>query len=407
MHTLTQAQELILAQAARLTAERVPLDDAMGRVLGDDVRAVADLPAWDNSAMDGYAVRCAACAPGALLPVRSYLPAGGQRVPRLEPGTAARILTGAMLPAGADCVVPQEHVDVTDDGIRLTVTPQPGQNIRRRGGDLHAGDTVLTAGTQLRPADITVLAALGLATVPVTRRPRVAILSTGDELSSPGTPLELGHVYDANTPALRAAVLDAGGAAIVLPRAEDDYQALCRRVGEGLAADVLVTSAGVSVGDRDMVRAALHDLGAAEVFWHVAIQPGHPAAFAVTDDCLVFSLPGNPVAAMLTFDVLVRPALRKMGGRRDPHPARFAAILSEDVAPRADRLTLRRVRLERQSTGQLLATSAGPQATGFISTLSAADGIALIPAGTETLPAGTTVDVQLWRDDTEFRRGDR
>jgi len=401
MHTLTQAQELILARVGTPASESVGLDDAPGRVLAADVCAPQDLPAWDNSAMDGYALDSASCVPGVLVDVVSYLPAGVVGSAGLKPGMAARILTGAPVPAGADCVVPQEWVEVLDGRIRVATPPVAGQHIRRRGSDVRTGAVVLQQGVRIGPGEIATLASLGLGTVAVTRQPRVAILSTGDELVDVGAVPPPGAIWDANAPALRAAVLDAGARPEGLPRAADEPGVLREQLARGLEADVLVTTAGVSVGDRDLVRETLRELGAQEVFWKVAIQPGRPAAFAVAGRCLVFSLPGNPVAALLTFELLVRPALRKLAGCRVPLPQARLAVLAEDVQPRADRLTLRRVRLTDTPDG-LVATTAGPQATGFISTLSAADGVAFIPSGTALLPAGTRVGVHTLRADEEF-----
>jgi molybdopterin molybdotransferase len=353
--------------------------------------------------MDGYAVASGISA-DTVLPVHGYLAAGGETLTELPPGTAARILTGAPLPAGADCVVPQESAEAGDGGVRLLIEPQPGRHVRRRGSDVRAGDLVLRAGTRIGPAEIALLAALGVATVPVVRRPRVALLSTGDELVPAGNPLTPGLVYDANGPALRAAVVDAGGLPTVLAAADDDPATLRDRLREGLTADVLVTSAGVSAGDRDLVRQALRDAGATEVFWQVAIQPGRPAAFAVTPTCLVFCLPGNPVAALLTFELLVRPALRRLAGHRRALPPTRPAVLAEPVTPRSDRLTLFRVHVA-DGPGGLVATGAGPQQTVNLRTLAAADGVALIPTGSAELPAGTAVRVLPLRDDSEFWGG--
>jgi len=377
--TFEEARDLILRNAALLGVEVVGLSQTFGRVLATDQISAWDLPMWDNSAMDGYAVRARDCHEGSVLQVCGYLPAGRAF----------------------------EVAEVQGDAVRLLVQPLVGDHIREQGSDLHAGDCVLNAGTSLGPAEIAILASLARTSVPVTRRPRVAILSTGDELLAPGEPLQPGRIFDSNGPALTAAVRKAGGTPIILPIARDDPATLRQQLWEGLQADVLVTSAGVSTGDRDLVREVLHDLGAKEVFWKVDIQPGRPMAFAVTevtDRCLVFSLPGNPVAALLTFELLVRPALRRMVGRYRPIEVTRRAILGEAVRPRPDRTTLRRVRLE-QTDDQLVAMSSGQQATGFVRTLSRADGIALIPSGTDILPAGTVVDVHPLRQDSDFGGG--
>jgi len=402
--TFAEARDLVLNSATPLGVEVVGLLDACGRVLATDQISNWDLPMWDNSAMDGFAVRAQECREGSVLPVVGFLPAGRAATQALEAGSAARILTGAPIPPGSDCVVPFELTQEHHDSIRLLTQPRAGDHIRRKGSDLRVGDRVLAAGTLIRPSEIAIFASLAIAGVPVTRRPQVAILSTGDELLRPGDPLEPGRIFDSNGPALAAAVLEAGGTPIILPIARDDPAALRQQLQQGLRADVLVTSAGVSTGDRDLVRATLAELGAQEVFWKVAIQPGRPMAFAVTEECRIISLPGNPVAALLTFELFVRPALRRMGGHRRPIEATIRATLGESVRPRSDRMTLRRVCLE-QIGDQLVATSSGQQATGYVQTLVRADGIALIPVGIDPLPVGTVVEVHPLRKSGDFSGG--
>jgi molybdopterin molybdotransferase len=404
MPTFEEARVLILRSAAPLGDEVVGLADSLGRVLATDQVSAWDLPMWDNSAMDGYAVRAQDCSVGSILQVHGFLPAGRAAELSLVAGSAARILTGAPIPSGADCVVPFESTEVHGDSVRLLVQPVTGAHIRKQGSDLHAGDCILNAGTLVGPTEIAVLASLARTSVPVIRRPRVAILSTGDELLMPGEQLAPGRIFDSNGPALAAAVREAGATPITLPIARDDPATLRQQLEQGLRADALVTSAGVSTGDRDLVREVLRDLGAKEEFWKVDIQPGRPMAFAVAGECCVFSLPGNPVAALLTFEMLVRPALRRMGGHLRPIQATRRVALGESVQPRPDRMTLRRVRLE-QIDDQLVAMSSGQQATGFVRTLAHADGIALIPSGTETLPAGTVVDVHSLRQRGDFGGG--
>lgn len=405
MPTLEQARDLILQDCRPLGAETVGPVDALGRVLFEDVVSACDLPRWDNSAMDGYALRAEGSRPGQWLPVRGFLPAGGASLAEVEPGTAARILTGAAIPPGADCVVPFEAVEVAGDSVRLTSRPTAGDHVRSRGSDVRRGEVVLPAGTVIGHPEIAVFAALGHDAVVVGRRPRVAILSTGDELVPVGGTLRPGSIFDSNGPALAAAVTEAGAIPSLLGIARDDPEALRTLLREGLRADALVISAGASTGDRDLVRQTLRELGAEERFWRVDIQPGRPMAFAVAGECPVFCLPGNPVAALLTFALLARPALRRLLGHRRPIEATRRGVLGEDVSPRADRTTLRRVRLGH-SDGQLTAWACGPQATGHLRTLSRADGVALVPAGTSLLPAGTWVDIHPLRPDTEFHGAD-
>jgi molybdopterin molybdotransferase len=389
---LDEARRTILQHVSPLEPEAVPLLESAGRILAAPQVAPRDMPQWDNSAMDGYAVRVQDCADGQPLTVEGILSAGHGAVADLAPGTARRIMTGAPLPAGADAVVPFEHTEAVGSSVRVLVRPVRGDYVRYRAGDLRAGDQFLETGTVLGPAEIAILASLDRSPIAVVRRPVVAILSTGDELHGAGEPLRPGGIYDSNGPAIAAAVARTGAIPSMLPLARDEPEILRQRIVEGLSADVLVTSAGVSVGDRDLVREVLSGLGARELFWRVAIQPGRPMAFAVTDRCKVFSLPGNPVSALLAYEVLVRPALRRMMGHCHPVEPTRRAQLGDDVQPRPDRITLRRVCLAAIGEGSV-AISAGNQETGLVRTLARADGVVLIPAGDDVLPAGTSVDV--------------
>lgn len=406
MPALDTARRLILDRLDPLPAEEVGLADADGRVLTADVTAPFDLPHWDNSAMDGFAVRSVDCAAGAVLRVTGMIAAGDPAGSGIEPGCAAQILTGAPMPAGADTVVPFEEVDEADGTIRLAGPAAPGQHLRRRGGDIRAGEVCLPGGRLVGPPEIALLAAVGRTSVAVHRRPRVAIVSTGNELLAPGTPLRPGAIYDSNGPMLAAAVTRAGGTPVPLGVAPDDVDGLRQLLRQGLAADVLVTSAGVSTGERDLVRDTLADLGAEEAFYKVDIQPGRPFACAFAGPTCILSLPGNPVAAMLTFEVLVRPALRRLQGATPSDAAPARARLEDPVQPRLDRITLLRVVLERGPEG-LTAASAGRQATGLMKTLSDADALAFIPPGPDVLPAGTLVDIQFLRHETAMGEGRR
>jgi molybdopterin molybdotransferase len=394
------ARRIILDHVAPLGPERTPLSAAAGRVLAEDVAASWDMPQWDNSAMDGYAVRCADLvgeSAGAGLVVAGYLPAGVAASGALEGGTAVRIMTGAPIPAGADAVVPIEDADERGGRVFFGRIPAPGDHVRRRAGDIRAGETVLDAGTSLGPSEISLLAGLGRDGVAVFRRPRVAIVSTGDELIEAGEPLLPGMIYNSNAAGLAAAVRRAGAEPVVLPIARDERAALRERLEDGLRSDVLVTTAGVSMGDRDLVRECLGDLGVREVFWKVDIQPGRPTTFGVSGARPVFALPGNPVAALLTGELFVRPALRAMMGHARPVEPPWQVRLADEVTPRRDRVTLLRVGLERRGT-EVFARSAGHQATGFLRTMLGADAVALIPSGEATLPAGSVVDAHLLRD---------
>jgi molybdopterin molybdotransferase len=383
--------------ATRLGTESVSVLDALGRVLAADLAAAWDMPRWDNSAMDGYAVRAADCAGSRALQVSGYLPAGSHSAEVLAPGTAVKILTGAPLPPGADSVVPVEQAEERDGAIHLREPVRSGSHVRREGEDIRAGEIILTAGTVVGPAEVSALASFCRLSVPVVRKARVAILSTGDELVEPGQPLTPGRIYDSNSFALAAAVKQAGGEPVLLGIARDDRASLEERLREGLETDALVTSAGVSMGDRDLVRDVLQALTVRQVFWKVDIKPGGPTAFAMHGTRPVFSLPGNPVSSLLTFEEFVRPALLKMMGHRRWLRPLSKAVLQEDVPKKTGRVVFLRVRLAERG-GQLLAWPCGKQETGILKTQILADGIALVPADQGHLRAGMPVDVQVLRD---------
>ncbi len=399
MPSFHEARRIILESVAPLGAEVVAALDAVGRVVAEDVKAPFDLPRWDNSAMDGFAFRAADAAAGALR-VSGFVPAGATPAGALAEGAAARVLTGAPIPPGADTVVPIEHTEEQGGAVRLLRPVRAGQNVRRSGADLRAGDVVLAAGTVLGPADLSALASCSRLAVPVVRRARVAILSTGDELVEPGAPLAPGLIHDSNSGALAAAVRQAGAEPALLGIARDDREALRRLLREGLAADALVTSAGVSVGDRDLVREVLEELGVRQLFWKVDVKPGRPTAFALAGTTPVFSLPGNPVATLLTFDQLVRPALLRMMGHARVLRPLVPATLRDGLQRKPGRAELVRVRLER-SGGGLVASSAGDQATGMLRTLLRADGIVVVPAERGAIEPGGAVEVQVLRGELE------
>ncbi len=329
-------------------------------------------------------------------------------------GTAARILTGAPLPPGADAIVPVEEAEERAGNMFVTRRVQPGAHVRRKGEDIREGEAILPRGTVVGAPEVSLLASFSRLSVPVVRRARVAILSTGDELVEPGGALSPGKIDDSNGLAVAAAVMQLGAEPVRLGIARDDRASLRALLAEGLQADALVTSAGVSMGDRDLVREVLDELGVRQVFWKVDIKPGRPTAFAVHGTKPVFSLPGNPVSTLLTFDQFVRPALLKMMGHGSVLRPVVRARFQEDLARKPGRVSFLRVRLER-SAGVLLAWTSGNQETGILKTMLRADGIAVIPATRRSLRAGDLVDVQVlpdvsgtgWSPDRITRAGQR
>ncbi len=333
---------------APLPVERVPLGRARGRVLAEALVAGIALPPFDNSAMDGYAVRAADVA-GATevdpreLPVTADIPAGRTDVPPLEPGTAHRIMTGAPLPAGADTVVQVEHTDGGLDRVRVLRAPAAGTSVRRAGEDVVAGQVVLPAGTVLGAPQIGVAAAIGAASLPVRRRPTVLVLSTGSELVAPGTPLQLGQIYESNGPMLAAAVEDAGGVADLLRFVPDDVAHLHRVLDDRLAAgtvDLVLTSGGISAGAYEVVKEALAGRGVE--FVKVAMQPGGPQGVGRVGGVGVVALPGNPVSSHVSFEVFVRPVLRAALGYPHPERPRVIAALAAPLTSTAGRRQFRR-----------------------------------------------------------------
>jgi molybdopterin molybdotransferase len=393
--TFEEARNLILENVAPLAAERVQLLAAVGRILAEELRAPWDLPGWDNSAMDGYAVRAEDCCKPVTLAVVDYLPAGGSAEGMVvRPGTAVKIMTGAPVPQGCTAVVPFEAATEEGDRVHIRDRVEPRSHIRFRGEDLRSGDLVIPAGTLLRPPEINMLAAFGQAEVAVYRRPRVAILSTGDELVELGEPIAPGKIVNSNSHSLAAAVMEAGGEPVLLGIARDNRESHLEKLSAGLAADVLITSAGVSAGDRDLVREVLSALGVRQIFWKAAIQPGGPIAFGIRGKVPVFSLPGNPVATLITFEMFVRPALLQMQGHAEPIRPTVRARLQEPAKKKPGRVRFMRVQVRGGETG-LVVSSSGDQNTGILRTMVRANGIVILPAEQEYFAAGDEVDVHL------------
>jgi molybdopterin molybdotransferase len=426
------ARDAVLAVAEPVGTETVAAADALGRITAAAVAARVSLPPWDNSAMDGYAIFAADTASAGetspvTLRVIGDIAAGAAPDLVVAPGTAARIATGARLPEGADAVVPVEATTPLDEAGspgprgRDATGPLPaacivheavavGGSVRVAGSDLEAGATILGPGIAITAATVALIAGAGSDSVEVHRRPRIAVLATGDEVRAPGQPLGPAGIPDANGPGLRALVTASGGEPIDLGIATDDIDDVLARLRAGLeaGADALIVAGGVSVGPYDVVKLAIESIGRIDL-WRVAVQPGKPFAFGVADRAggrgapvLIFGLPGNPVSSAVTFELFVRPAIRALAGRRDLLRPVDRAILGEAVSKSHGRRAFLRVEAERDDSGspirdgrgRVLVHLAGGQDSHVISALAAADALAVIPEADDTLPAGA--EVALW-----------
>lgn len=412
MIPVEEALERILAYVEVLDAEERPLLEALGQVLAEDVTAEFDIPPLDNTAMDGYAVRAedtrtASPDSPVELEVRGELAAGYVFEGRVEPGTAVRIMTGAPIPDGADAVVPFEQTDEPferapegarrlEGRVRVRKEVAPGANLRRAGEDVRAGQTIVEKGRVLRPSEIGVLASLGGASAKVIRRPVVAVLSTGDELLEPGQPRQAARIYDANAYSVAGLVQRYGGVPRLMGIAPDTVEALTSRIHDSLDADMVVTSAGVSRGDYDIVKEVLAREGDID-FWTVAMKPGKPLAFGCfqRDGRRVphIGLPGNPVSSMITFELFGRPAIMKMMGKTDWRRPMVRAIAAEPIVNRDDPRRYYARCIVTQRDGRFYASLTGPQGSGVLSSMAQANGLTVIPADVDEVPAGDEIDV--------------
>jgi molybdopterin molybdotransferase len=382
--TIDEALQAILERARPLPLERVPLERAAGRFLGEPAHAAVDLPPFASSAMDGFALRSADVP--ATLPVVAEVTAGRPAARPLERGEAMALATGGEVPEGADAVVPIELVVSQDNKVEVPTTVAPGANVRERGGDVRAGVVVVAEGERLGPAQIGALAAAGVAEVPCARQPRAVVVSTGTELRPPGEPLRPGEIYEANSLLLAASLETAGVVVERLPSVEDDEDVHREAIRRGLEADLLVTSGGVSVGPHDLVRRIEAELGVEEVFWGVAVKPGKPISFGVRGGTLVFGLPGNPVSSLVGFELFVRPGALALQGAQAPQPAYEHGKLGRAVRRNDVRDQL--VRARRQ--GDVLEPLTG-QESHMIARAAGADALVLVPCGEGELPAGAAV----------------
>lgn len=396
---VAEAQAMVLECVQAVGVEKVALLEALHRVTAEEIIAPRPIPPEDNSAMDGYAVRHSDVAQAtreqpAVLHVLETLPAGKTPHYAITPGTATKIMTGAPLPAGADTVVQVEHTDDSPTRVQIYRAPQCGSNLRRQGEDIRAGECVLAAQTRLRPAELGVLASLGKAQVLVSQRPRVAILATGDEIIDPGEPDTSGKILNSNSYTLAGQILEAGGVPVLLGVAPDVRDIISQRIAGGLRADVLITSGGVSMGAFDYVRECLDAFGLQTRFWTVALRPGSPATFGMVGHVPVFSLPGNPVASMVTFELFVRPALLKMTGHRELFRPQVSAILQDEVDKRRGVRTLLRGVLQ-QHAGEATVTTTGPQGSGILRSMSLANCLIDLPEDVAQVSPGDRVQVML------------
>ena len=391
MRTVEEHREVVAGLLPPMPAERVPLAGAHGRVLAEDVRALVALPGFDNSAMDGYAARAAELARLPVrLPVADDVPAGRTDVRPLEPGTVQRIMTGAPLPAGADVVVPVELTDARTDVVEIRDAPAAGTHLRRAGEDIAAGTVALAAGTPLGAAQLGLAAAVGHRDLSVARRPRVLVLSTGSELVEPGTDLLPGQIYESNSALLAAAVADAGGTARTLHFVPDDVDQFLTTVRAELAtADLLVTSGGVSAGAYEVVKDAFAGLGTVE-FVKVGMQPGGPQGAGTVDGVPVVTLPGNPVSSFVSFEVFVRPALRRALGHAAPDRLHAPAALTEPLRSPPGRRQFLRGRYDGGRVSQV-----GGPGSHLVAHLARANCLVVVPEDVTELPVGASVDVVL------------
>jgi molybdopterin molybdotransferase len=399
------ARDLVVSAARTLPAETVPLARALGRTLARDVKAREDIPPFAKATMDGYAVRAADTRPmpiaggnvpsgprPAELRIVEDLPAGRLARRTLGPGQAARIMTGAPLPPGADAVVMVEDTERSDRGVIVRRPAGPGDNIGLAGEDLKKGEIALGRGTVLGPAEIGMLAAAGLARVPAVRRPAVAVIATGDEIVEPGETKRRGQIRNSNGPALTAMARRAGADARYLGIARDRSSALAAKLARARGADILVLSGGVSVGDHDLVKEELRAAGVRPVFWRVRIKPGKPVFFGRRGRRLVFGLPGNPTSAMVTFHLFVEPAIDRMLGRAEPGPVTASAVLAGEIVVKPGRTQfLRGLVVER---GPVLRVAPyDDQRSGVLRSMVRSRVLIVVPADAAKLEAGREVEV--------------
>jgi len=395
MISVRQALDQILGATEVLGAERIGLLEGVGRVLAEDVRSLRDVPGYANSAMDGYAVRHADLVSLPVrMPVVGVSSAGSEVLPEVGAGEAAKIMTGAPIPAGADSVIRVEDTRLDGDHVVVESAGARGSHIRLPGEDVRAGDVVLTRGRRLTPADIGLFASVGRTLLLVHRRPRVAILSTGNELIEADQPIRPGQVVNSNAYTLAAAVTEAGGVPIPLSIVRDKPDEIRAAFADAARADAFLSTGGVSVGEFEYVKAVMDVIGVRRLFWKVAQKPGKPLTFGILGGRPSFGLPGNPVSSLVCFYLYARPALRRMMGLSELHLPSATATLAHDLKTAEGLTEFIRCRLERKD-GRLIASSTGTQSSGVLSSMSQGQALMVAPAEESQLRAGSEIRVIL------------
>ena len=403
MISAREALEIILKEIQPLAAERVGILDACGRVLAEDVRSGRNVPPFANSAMDGYAVRWedvrgATSDQSRSLRLLEVIPAGSVPTQPVHGGTTIKIMTGSPIPGGADTVVRVEDVEEQGSEVRIKRAERQGAHIRESGEDIRQGQVILEQGHRLKPADIGLLASVGRSFVLVRQRPRVAIVSTGDELVEVDEELGEGQIVNSNAYTLSAVVAESGAQAIPLRIARDRPGEIREIFTQALRHDLTLSTGGVSVGDFDFVKEVMDELGVRRLFWRVAQKPGKPLTFGVSGGRHYFGLPGNPVSSLVCFYLYVRPALHKMMGWPRIFPPVITAVLAEEVPKAADLTEFVRCRIRRED-GRYLVSSTGTQSSGVLSSLSQGGGLIVGPPELKVLPRGAEVKVIVLNDE--------
>ncbi|MEA2013724.1 MAG: gephyrin-like molybdotransferase Glp [Thermodesulfobacteriota bacterium] len=408
MITVKEALEHILGSIFPLGLERVDILSALARIIGEDIHAPRDIPPRDNSAMDGYALKSkdttgAGAESPVVLNIIEDIPAGYTPKKTVGSGEAARIMTGAPVPDGADAVVMVEETRSDGNSVRIYADAAKGQNIRYAGEDVREGDLVIRAGTLLRPAETGMLSALGRSLVKVYQKPLVALIATGDELVDIDGAASPGKIVNSNSYSLAAQVMECGGIPLQIGIARDNRDDLAEKFRDALRADVIVSSAGVSIGDYDFVKDVMEDIGIKIDFWQVAERPGKPMTFGAREGKPVFGLPGNPVSSMITFEQYVRPAILKMTGHENIFRRTIRAKLTEDIKKKRGLRYFIRGRIKSQEGGFVVETT-GKQGSGILKSMVLANGIIVIPEDAEFIEAGSEVMVQILDNSQDFTK---